>query len=120
MKSFENVLLNKSFIFAARSVKLYKLLGNRDSLCSPIYRQFLRSSTSIGANSNEAQSASSRKDFINKLNIALKESRETEYWIRLLKETEILTTIEYQSILNDCQELIKLLTSIIISTKRGL
>lgn len=120
MKSGENVLLIKCFNFALRSVELYKILGIRDNTYSPIYRQFLISSTSIGANSNEAQSASSRKDFINKLNIALKERRESEYWIRLLKDAEILTLMEYESIINDCRELIKLLTSIIKSSKREL
>ena len=70
----------------------------------------LRSGTSIGANISEAQSAISKKDFKNKMQIALKESRETEYWIKLLNETELINEKEYQSLYCDCEELSKLLT----------
>ena len=80
-------------------------------------KQLLRSGTSIGANTAESQQAQSRPDFISKLNIALKEAVETEYWIRLLYETEYLTKEQFISIIGDCDELEKLLVSILKATK---
>ncbi|HEY6437717.1 MAG TPA: four helix bundle protein [Ignavibacteriaceae bacterium] len=80
-------------------------------------KQVLRSGTSIGANITEAQGAISKKDFINKLHIALKESRETEYWLELLKATNYLTKDEFDNINSDSKEIIKLLTSILKSLK---
>lgn len=80
----------------------------------------LRSGTSIGANITEAQSAYSKKDFINKLGISLKEARESEYWIRPLITTNYLDKNESDSIQNDCEELIKLLTTIIKSSKKNI
>ena len=80
-------------------------------------KQLLRAGTSIGANVAEAQQAQSRPDFIAKLCIALKEAGETNYWLRLLRATDDLTENEYQSIIADCAEVEKLLTSIIKSTK---
>lgn len=77
----------------------------------------LRSGTSIGANVSEAQSAFTKKDFINKLGISLKESRETEYWLNLLKESDIISEKEFISLFSDCEELLKLLTAIIKSSK---
>ena len=77
----------------------------------------LRSGTSIGANAAESQQAQSRADFIAKLNIALKEAAETNYWLRLLHATEYLTDTEFQSVHNDCIELEKMLTAIIKTTK---
>lgn len=117
---YGNTLLNKSFQFAVRSIRLYKILTSRDKTFSPLYIQLLKSSTSIGANISEAQSAPSKKDFVNKLNIALKESQETEYWLKLLKESDLLTLNEFESISNDCIELIKLLISIIKKSKQTL
>lgn len=117
---YGNTLLNKSFQFAVRSIRLYKILTSRDKTFSPLYIQLLKSSTSIGANISEAQSAPSKKDFINKLNIALKESQETEYWLKLLKESDLLSLNEFDSISNDCIELIKLLISIIKKSKQTL
>ena len=81
-------------------------------------RQLLRSGTSIGANVAEAQQAQSRPDFINKMNIALKEAYETNYWLRLLNATQYLNTKEYESIIADCMEMEKLLISIIKSAKK--
>lgn len=117
---YGNILLNKSFQFAVRSIRLYKILISRDKTLYPLYTQLLRSSTSIGANISEAQSAPSKKDFVNKLNISLKESQETEYWLKLLKESDLLSINEYVSISNDCIELIKLLISIIKKSKQTL
>ena len=80
-------------------------------------KQLLRSGTSIGANVSESQQAQSRPDFINKLNIALKEAYETNYWLRLLHETAFLTDDGFQSMIADCQELERLLISIVKATK---
>ena len=83
-------------------------------------KQLLRSGTAIGALVREAEQAESKDDFIHKLGIALKEANETEYWILLLRETNYLTPKESESILNDLKELLKLLTSIIKTTKQKL
>ena len=112
----ENVILDKSFKFGLRILKLYIHLRKRKidgGLCS----QILDSGTSIGANVEEAVGGSSRKDFINKLQIAYKESRETRYWLRLLKEGEILEKKLADSFLKDCDEIIAILTAILNSSK---
>lgn len=87
----KNIIELKSFSFGVRIVKLYKFLIKKDRYLEPIFKQLLKSGTSIGANVSESQSAYSKKDFINKLGIALKEAKETEYWLRLLKECAILS-----------------------------
>ena len=112
-----SVVEKKSFEFAIRIVKLYKHLrsAKKEFVLS---KQLLRSGTSIGANIVESQQAQSRADFVSKLNIALKESVETEYWLRLLAATDYLSESEFTSIHTDCRELIKLLTAIIKSTKK--
>lgn len=86
---YESILQQKSFRFSIRIAKFYKVLIKRDNVYEPI--QVLRSRTSIGANISETQSAPTKKDFINKLTIALKESRETLYWLILLKEIEAIS-----------------------------
>ena len=115
MKS-NNIIEIKSYKFALRIIKLYKYLSvkKKEFLLS---KQVLRSGTSIGANVKEALQAQSKSDFIHKLNIALKEASETEYWLDLLTDSEIIDTKSYESVINDCIELIKLLTSIIKTTK---
>lgn len=112
----DNAVKEKSFRFAVRIVKLCKFLQEekREYIMS---KQLLRSGTSIGANTAESQQAQSRPDFISKLNIALKEAVETEYWIRLLYETEYLTKEQFTSIIGDCDELEKLLVSIVKATR---
>ncbi len=116
---YGNVIVQKSFEFSVRIVKFYKFTYSKDKILEPILKQILRSGTSIGANISEAQSAFSKKDFINKLGIALKESRETEYWLKLLKESGDLTEHEFKSLFDDCEELSKILTKIIISSKNN-
>jgi four helix bundle protein len=112
-------LQTKSFAFAIRIVNLYKHLSSekKEYILS---KQLLRSGTAIGALVREAEQAESKLDFVHKLAIALKEANETEYWILLLRETNYLTAIEADSIVNDNMELLKLLTSIITSTKKRL
>ena len=112
----DNILLDKSFIFAVRIVKLYKYLCSQKKEYV-LSKQLLRSGTSIGANINEAQS---KNDFISKLSISLKEARETKYWIELLRETDYLTDKEANNILEDLIEVIKLLVSIIKTTKENI
>ena len=112
----ENILLNKSFKFAIRVIRLYKYLCD-DKKEYVLSKQLLRSGASIGANINETQEAQSKNDFISKLSISLKEARESKYWIELLKETNYLSEKEASNILEDLIEIIKLLTSIIKTTK---
>ena len=112
----DNILVNKSFSFAVRIVNLYKYLCS-DKKEFVLSKQLLKSGTSIGANISESQDAQSTNDFISKLSIALKEARESKYWIELLKETEYLTKKESDSLVNDLIELIKLLVTIIKTTK---
>ena len=111
-----NVVLDKSFDFAVRIVKLCKHLRSKYqdySLCN----QLFRCGTSIGANIAEAQEAQSTADFVSKLSIALKESSETDYWLRLMYATDYLSPKEFASLIADCRELEKLLISIINTSK---
>ena len=112
----ENVVLEKSFAFASRIVKLYKFLcaEQKEWVLS---QQLLRSGTSIGANVREAQRAQSRKDFVAKLNIALKESYESEYWLELLRVGEYITLKQFESLFSDCRELTNILSQIVITSK---
>jgi len=117
MKSLNNPVVDKSFNFSVRIVKCYKYLIKLDKDLKSLYNQLLDSGTSIGANIAESQAAASKTDFRNKLRISLKEAYETEFWLRLFFKTEILDKKEFESLLQDCLELIKLLTSIIKSVK---
>lgn len=105
----EGNIQDKSFRFAVRIVNLCKLLRN-DRSEFVLSKQLLRSGTSIGANIAEAQQAQSRPDFRSKLNIALKETSETVYWLRLLEATDYLSKSEFESIICDCIEIEKILT----------
>jgi len=111
----KNVIKEKSFSFAIEVVSLYKVLVERKEFV--LSKQLLRSGTSIGANVREAEHAQSKADFINKLSISLKEANETEYWLDLLFETNYLTQIEFENTKPKIIELLKLLTSIINTSK---
>ena len=111
-----NVIKDKSFEFAKEIVYLYKNLSDRKEFV--LSRQLLKSGTSIGANIREAEHAQSKADFINKLSISLKEANETAYWLDLLYETNYLTDEVYQNLKNKNIELLKLLTSIINTSKK--
>jgi four helix bundle protein len=111
----KNVIKEKSFSFAIDVVSLYKILIERKEFV--LSKQMLRSGTSIGANIREAEHAQSKVDFIHKLSIALKEANETEYWIDLLYETKYLNLTEFENIKPKIIELLKLLTSIINTSK---
>ena len=112
----DDVLLSKSMDFAVRIVNLNKYLS-QEKKEHVLSRQMLRSGTSIGANVREAVNAQSRKDFVAKMSIALKEASETEYWLELLFKTEYLTNGQYDSVKTDCSEVAKLLTAIVKTTK---
>jgi four helix bundle protein len=111
----ENLILNRSFDFAVQTVEVYKYLCNKREFV--LSKQLLRSGTSIGANVKEAMHGQSRKDFLSKMNIALKEANETEYWIELLIETGYLTKEDSLKYLNNCKELCRILGSIVKTTK---
>lgn len=117
--SGKNIVLEKSLEFAVRIVKFYKIGLKKERTFEPIYKQLLKSATSIGANINEAQSAFTKKDFINKLGISLKESRETEYWLKLFFASDLINEKEFKSLYNYCIEITKLLTTIIKKSKEN-
>jgi four helix bundle protein len=112
----ENVILTKSYDFANRTVKLYRFLCDDKEFV--LSQQLLRSGTSVGANVREAQRAASRKDFVAKLNIALKEAYETEYWLELLRDNSYITEKQFDSMFSDCRELTNILSRIIITSKQ--
>lgn len=114
----DNVIETKSKKFAIRIVRLYQYLCNEKKEYV-LSKQLLRSGTSIGANVKEALNGQSRADFVAKLSISLKEAGETEYWLELLHETDYLNDKEFESIISDCKEILKLLVSIIKSTKNN-
>ena len=114
----ENALLDKSLKFAARIVKLNKYLV-KEKKETIISKQIIRSATSIGANANEAIYGVSKADFISKLQISLKETAETEYWLRLLVLSDYLTEAEGESLLNDCLEIKRILVSSLNTAKEN-
>ena len=113
----ENVIKEKSILFAIRIVNLYKFLNEKGEFV--MSKQILRSGTSIGANIAEAVRAESDNDFVHKLSISRKEGEETLYWLDLLFRTDHLSSDMYRSVFSDCEEIQKLLTSIILSTKKN-
>jgi len=114
----ENIIQIKSFQFAVRIIKLYIHLSKtkKEFVLS---KQILRSGTSIGANVEEAIGAQSKNDFVSKLSIAYKESRETKYWLRLLNETNFITKKEFDSIINDLEEILRILGKIQKTSKNS-
>ena len=114
-----NVIQTKSYAFAIRTVHVNKFLTN-DQKEHVLSKQMLRSGTAIGALVAEAHHAQSSADFLNKMNVALKEANETFYWLSLLRDTDYLSEQIYKSISIDCKELIALLVSIVKSVKSSL
>ncbi len=106
-----NIIVDKSKAFALRIIKLSKYLTNEKKEFV-LSKQVLKSGTSIGANVKEAIRGQSKPDFYSKMNIALKEASETEYWLELLFESEYISSQEFNSIYQDCEEIIKILVSI--------
>ena len=114
----DNVIIDKTLEFSIRIVNMYKYLCKEQSEFV-LSKQLLRSGTSIGANVREAEHAQSKADFLNKNNIALKEANETCYWLELLHRTEYITTTMYDSIFADCKEILKILISIVKTSKQN-
>ena len=116
----DNIIAQKSFDFAVRCVNLYKHLCyksiNKEFVIS---KQLLRSGTSIGANIEEALGAQSTADFLAKLSIAYKETRESIYWIKLLYKTNYLSDTEYTSLINDLDDIINIIAKIKITTEKN-
>jgi four helix bundle protein len=112
----ENAIRDKSFAFALRIVKLYQYLTEQKKEYV-LSKQLLRSGTAIGALVREAQQAESKADFIHKLAIALKEANESDYWLELLHQSGYVDSKGFKSISADVEELLKLLTSIIKTTR---
>jgi four helix bundle protein len=112
----ENAIKLKSYQFALRIIKLYKHLHN-DQKEFVLSKQLLRSGTSIGANIEEASGSQSKKDFIAKFHISLKEAKETHYWLRLLKDSEVADEVLLESFIKDCNELIVIIIAILKSSK---
>ena len=112
----ENVIKDKSFAFALRIVKLYQYLceTKKEFILS---KQVLRSGTSIGANVRESEHGQSKADFIHKSSIALKEANETDYWLDLLFQSGYLEEKMYLSIKQDCEEILRILTAIVKTSK---
>lgn len=114
----ENILLDKSFKFAIQSIKIYKILQNKKEFI--LSKQLLRSGTSIGANIRESTNAQSKADFVHKLHISQKECAETIYWIDLLKETDYISFEEHSKLNDSANELMRIIRSIILTTKKNL
>lgn len=116
-----NNVLDKSFEFAVRIIKLYQFLS-KEHKEYVLSKQLLRSGTSIGANINEAQAGQTTPDFVAKMSIASKEARETKYWLKLLCETGYLDKEQPHvlSLLEQSEELIKILTTIVKNTQQNL
>ena len=115
----KSLLIEKSFLFAVRMVRLFKYLSGKKKEFV-LSKQLLRSGTSVGANIREVFNAESKIDFIHKLSVAQKEADETRYWLELIAATGILSDKEYQSVSKDANELLKLLRSTIITSKQNL
>ena len=117
MTEKDNIIQNKSFDFALEIISLYKeLIKQKEFILS---KQLLRSGTSIGANIEEAIAGQSKKDFVHKMTISLKESRETRYWLKLLKESNLIN-FSFDEYLVKIDEIIRILTKIIKTTNQNL
>jgi four helix bundle protein len=107
----QNIIRDRTYSFSLEIIKLYRKLNNQNEFV--LSKQLLRSGTSIGANVEEATAAQSRKDFISKMSIASKEARETNYWLRLLRDSDIVKGINFSEIIDESEQIIKIITSIV-------
>lgn len=112
-------ITDRTFEFSVRIINLCKVLNESSGVGRTLSQQLLKSGTSIGANVEESQSAQSTADFVHKLEIALKESRETKYWLRLLIATELISEDRLLPILGEINELIKIIATIVVKTKQN-
>ena len=112
----DNIIVKKSYSFALEIITIYKYLVSEKKEFV-LSKQLLRSGTSVGANIHEAIASESKKDFIHKLGISVKEARETSYWLNLLKDSNYISEEQFNSLNRNCDELIRILNSIILTTK---
>lgn len=112
-------LPDRTFIFARRIVTLCQTLNERPGVGRTLCNQLLRSGTSIGANVEEGQASHSRADFVAKYSIACKEARETHYWLRLIAAVKIIDEVKLEDLIDECNQLIAILTSIIKTTRKN-
>ena len=115
----ENIIWDKSYAFALRIVKLARHL-NTEQREYVLSKQVLKSGTSIGANIEEAIGGQSRKDFLAKVSIAYKEARETRYWLMLLQDAEIIEKRLAESLQKDCDDILRILAKIMMTTRQSL
>lgn len=114
----DNIIRSKAFDFSVRIVNLYKILYDERNE-KTVSKQLIRCATSVGANIEEAIAAFSKKEFIFKLQISYKEAFESRYWLKLLFKTEYINQAEYESLLADIEEIIKIMTAILKSSKEN-
>ena len=119
MTSTNKAITDRTFEFAIRIVKLCQVLNESSRVAQTLSKQLIKSGTSIGANVEESQSAQSTADFINKLEIALKEAKETRYWLRLLIATELMPESRLVSLIGEINEIIKIIAAIVVKTKQN-
>ena len=113
----KNVIQDKAYDFALSIIELYKKMKLQNEYI--LSKQLIRSGTSIGANVQEAVAAQSRKDFISKMSIASKEARETNYWLRLLRDSKLCSDIDMSHLIKESQEIIAILTSIVKTSQKN-
>ena len=114
-----NEIQDRTYDFALRVIKLCKYLERDKSIIKVISNQLFKSRTSIGANVEEAIGAQSKKDFIFKMTIALKESRETYYWLRLLRDSDSVSVDKLSEIIDESEQIIKIISKIIITSQKN-
>ena len=119
MNDIRDKLKNKSYRFALRIIGLYKFLCDEKKEYV-LSKQILRSGTSIGANIEEANAGQTKKDFLAKMSIASKEARETLYWLKLLRDSDYIEEKIAKSLINDIEELVRILTSIVKTTQKSI
>ncbi|MCD6197632.1 MAG: four helix bundle protein [Deltaproteobacteria bacterium] len=112
-----NLIKDKSYQFALRIIFLYRQMQGQNEYV--LSKQLLRAGTSIGANVEEASAAQSRKDFAAKMAISSKEARETHYWLRLIRDSQLCMNIDVGPLIEDCEELIRMLTAIVKTTQKS-
>ena len=109
---------DRTFNFSVKIVQLCQQLNKRPGIIRMLVGQLLRAGTSIGANVEEAQAGQSRADFVSKYSIALKEARETIYWLRLLRECDGSVGISYDALLKEADEIARIIGTIIVNAKK--
>ena len=117
MKEKPNIVKDKTYHFSLDIIRFYAELRKQVEFI--LSKQLLRSGTSIGANVEEATAAQSRKDFISKMAIASKEARETHYWLRLFRDSKLCPGIDFSEIINECEQIVKIITAIVKTTRES-